>query len=85
MESVVGPGSCSKHLNKTCTEKVMITEGRSVARLIHHSILHPRETLTSDKYVRKSRRCTRNCNYCSQHGQQKGPDSSPTTSTSKVE
>ena len=46
---------------------VTVTVWWSAAHLIHYSFLNPSETITSEKYARKSMRCTENCIACSGH------------------
>ena len=54
--------------SQTCTKKlVVVTVWLSAAGLIHYSFLNPSKTISFEKYLSKSMRCTENCNACSQH------------------
>ena len=67
--SVAGRRRSSKALPKAklAPKNGQVTVWCSAARLIHYSFLNPSETITSEKYARKSIRCTENCNACSEH------------------
>ena len=65
--SAVGVRRSSKVLPKAkVAPKKCHSHWRSAASLIQYSFLNPGKTITSEKYVQQ-KRCTKNCNACSQH------------------